>query len=285
MEIGIFARTFESPALAGVLDAVAAHGIRAIQFSVSCMAPTDNPQGLDEAAFSHARQQMDARNIRAVSLSATYNMVHPDHAAREQGMRHLQLLAARAQDLGTDLLTLCTGTRDPHNMWAAHPLNSSPEAWSDLLAAVEQALTIASDHNVRLGVEPEVSNVVSSPHKARELLDTMQSDRLTIVMDGANVFPKGTIHRQHEILDEAFDLLGERIALAHAKDLSRDGEAGHEAAGTGLLDYDHYLHLLHRSGYTGPLVLHSLTPDQVPGCVRFLQSKLQALSQDRGSAP
>ncbi len=278
MEIGIYARTFEAPTLAEVLDAVAVHGIRHIQFNVSCMGPTDMPGGPDAAAFARARRQMEARNIEAVSLSATYNMIHPDPAVREQGMRWLQLLAARAADLGTDLLTLCTGTRNPHNMWAAHPLNSSPEAWSDLLAAIEQALTIASDHNVRLGIEPEVSNVVSSPHKARQLLDAMQSDRLTIVMDGANVFPAGTIHRQHQILDEAFDLLGEGIALAHAKDLSRDGEAGHEAAGTGLLDYDHYLGLLHSSGYRGALVLHSLSPDQVPGCVRFLQQKLQALT-------
>ena len=109
----------------------------------------------------------------------------------------------------------------------------------------------------------------------------MQSHRLTIVMDGANVFARGTINRQREVLDEAFELLGERIALAHAKDLSRDGEAGHEAAGTGLLDYDRYLELLHSCGYRGALVLHSLTPAQVPGCVRFLQSKLQSLSQNR----
>ena len=69
--------------------------------------------------------------------------------------------------------------------------------------------------------------------------------------------------------------MGDRIALAHAKDLSRDGEAGHEAAGTGLLDYDHYLKLLHLSGYRGAVVLHSLSPAQVPGCVTFLQEKLQ----------
>ena len=202
-------------------------------------------------------------------------MIHPDPAARTQGMRRLEVLASHAAELGTDLLTLCTGTRNPDNMWADHPLNSSPEAWSDLLAAMEQALSLADKHNVRLGIEPEVSNVVSSPAKARQLLDTMRSDRITIVIDGANVFPRGTIHRQREILDEAFDLLGDHIALAHAKDLSRDGEAGHEAAGTGLLDYDYYLQLLHQSGYRGALVLHSLTPEQVPACVRFLQEKLR----------
>ena len=272
MEIGIFARTFEAPTLSGVLDAVAACGIRHVQFNISCMGLA---RELDAAACKRARQEMDARGIKVVSLSATYNMIHPDPTVRAHGMRCLGLLAAHAAYLGTDLLTLCTGTRNPDNMWKEHPLNSSPEAWSDLLAAMEQAVSFAEQHEVRLGIEPEVSNVVSSPHKARLLLDTMRSDRITIVMDGANVFPKGTIHRQHEILDEAFDLLGDRIALAHTKDLSRDGEAGHEAAGTGLLDYDHYLALLHNSGYRGALVLHSLTPAQVPGCIAFLKEKLR----------
>lgn len=275
MEIGIFARTFEAPSLAGVLDAVATHGIRHIQLNTSCMGVSDMPDGLDPTACRMARQEIDARDIKVVSLSATYNMIHPDPTVRAQGMRRLEVLASRAAELGTDLLTLCTGTRNPDNMWQDHPQNSTAEAWKDLLAAMEQAVALAEKYDVRLGIEPEVSNVVSSPHKARQLMDTMDSDRITIVMDGANVFPKGTIHRQQEILNEAFDLLGDRIALAHAKDLSRDGEAGHEAAGTGLLNYDLYLQLLHQSGYRGAVVLHSLTPEQVPVCVRFLRAKLR----------
>jgi sugar phosphate isomerase/epimerase len=75
----------------------------------------------------------------------------------------------------------------------------------------------------------------------------------------------------HEILDEAFALLGADIVLAHAKDLDRDGDAGNLAAGQGLLDYGYYLRLLQQSGYTGPLVLHGLNEAQVAGCVTFLR--------------
>ena len=41
-----------------------------------------------------------------------------------------------------------------------------------------------------------------------------------------------------EVMDNAFKLLGRDIVLAHAKDISPDGEAGHEPAGQGLPDYD-----------------------------------------------
>ena len=80
-----------------------------------------------------------------------------------------------------------------------------------------------------------------------------------------------------QILDQAFGLLGQEIVIAHAKDLDRDGEAGHQAAGKGLLDYDHYLRLLRQCGFHGPLVLHSLAESEVDESVRFLRRKLERL--------
>ncbi len=77
-----------------------------------------------------------------------------------------------------------------------------------------------------------------------------------------------------EVLEGAFALIGKDIVQAHAKDLSRDGDAGHEAAGHGKLDYDRYLSLLDACGFRGPLLLHGLSEAQVPGCVAFLREKL-----------
>ncbi len=69
-------------------------------------------------------------------------------------------------------------------------------------------------------------------------------------------------------------MLGNDIALAHAKDLDHDGDAGHLAAGHGLLDYDHYLSLLQRSGYNGTLILHGLDESQVMVVWRFYRKNL-----------
>jgi sugar phosphate isomerase/epimerase len=73
-----------------------------------------------------------------------------------------------------------------------------------------------------------------------------------------------------EILDEAFDLLGEDVVIAHAKDLDHDGEAGHIAAGKGLLDYERYLSLLATLGGDLPLILHGLSEEEVDDSVAFL---------------
>jgi sugar phosphate isomerase/epimerase len=147
-----------------------------------------------------------------------------------------------------------------------------------MMASMESAVTFAEAGDVTLAVEPEVSNVVNSAQKARRLLDEIDSPSLKIVIDAANLFPAGSIHRQKEILDTAFQLLGDQIVLAHAKDLKADGAAGHDAAGTGLLDYAYYILLLKDIGYSGPLIMHSLDESQVADTKAFLQRHLDSVT-------
>ena len=146
-----------------------------------------------------------------------------------------------------------------------------------------EAVAFAEACDVILAVEPEVSNVVDSAQKGRRLLDELRSPHLKIVMDGANLFHAGELVHMAAVLDAAFDLIGADIVLAHAKDLARDGAAGDLAAGAGLLDYDRYLGLLATAGYDGPLILHSLSEDQVDPSVAFLRGKLPArTASDKG---
>lgn len=275
MQIGIFAKTFARPTLAETLDAVASHGIGVVQFNMACAGLPSMPERIAPALAAEIRQALAVRRIEMAALSGTFNMIHPDPERRRDGMARLRALAAACGELGTSIITLSTGTRDAENMWRRHPANDAPDAWRDLLVAMAEALTIAEEYRVTLAFEPEVSNVVDSAAKGRRLLDELRSPLLKVVMDGANLFHAGELPRMREILDEAFALLGGDIVLAHAKDLSRDGGAGQEAAGTGLLDYERYLELLRGVGFRGPLILHSLAEEQVARSVAFLRAKLE----------
>lgn len=274
MQLGIMTRTFNRPTLEETLDAVKSYGLSCVQFSLSSAGIANLPDRIEPELSDRIRQALAVRDLSMAAISGTFNMIHPNPQERESGLRRLEVLAAACERMGTSLITLCTGTRDPDNMWRRHPANDSPEAWRDLVVSMAEAVRLAERYGVTLGIEPEVSNVVDSAAKARRLLDELRSPRLKIIMDGANLFHTGELPRMREILTEAFDLLGEDIVLAHAKDLSQDGAAGQEAAGTGLLDYDQYLALLRRAGFTGGLILHSLAEAQVADSVQFLQNKL-----------
>jgi sugar phosphate isomerase/epimerase len=156
-------------------------------------------------------------------------------------------------------------------MWRRHPDNDTPAAWADLVVSLHEAVRAAEEHRVTLAFEPEVANVVDSAAKARRILDEIGSPWLKVTMDGANIFHAGELARMREMLEEAFALLGGDIALAHAKDLDHDGEAGHLPAGHGVLDYRLYLELLQRSGYDGGVILHGLSEAQVDGCLAYVR--------------
>ncbi|HPM79492.1 MAG TPA: sugar phosphate isomerase/epimerase family protein [Candidatus Anammoximicrobium sp.] len=278
MQIGILMGTFARPTLQARLDAVKACGLDCVQLSMGCAGLPAMPDEIPPELAARIRREADARGIAIASLEGTFNMSHPDAEQRQAGLRRLRVLAAACRPLGTSKIHLCTGTRDRTSMWQRHPDNDSPETWRDMVACVREATEIARQADVVLAFEPEVNNVVDSAKKARRLLDEIGSPHLKVTIDAANIFHAGELARMSEVLDEAFALVGKDVVLAHAKDLSHDGDAGHEAAGHGKLDYDRYLSLLHAYGFRGPLLLHGLSEAQVPGCVAFLRGKLARLA-------
>jgi sugar phosphate isomerase/epimerase len=244
MNVGIFAKTFARPSLEATLDAVRAHDLDNVQFNLACAGLPTLPDAVEPALLDRIRAAAAERGLTLAAISGTFNMCHPDPAERARNLARLRVLANACRPMGIGLITICTGTRDPHDMWRRHPDNDTPAAWRDMADCIGQALQIAEDAGVTLAFEPEVSNVIDSARKGRRLLDEMRSPRLKVVMDAANLFHTGELPRMPAILAEAFDLLAGDMALAHAKDLSHDGEAGHQRAGTGALDYDLYLRLL-----------------------------------------
>ncbi|HET7272877.1 MAG TPA: sugar phosphate isomerase/epimerase [Rubrobacter sp.] len=276
VRLGIFAKTFSRPSLEGVLDAVAGHGLNETQFNMSVAGLPSMPQEIDQALADRVREAAAGRNVTMAAVSGTFNMAHPDEEVRRDGLRRLGVISGACGRLGTATITLCTGTRDRENMWRRHPDNGTKDAWRDLLATMQVALETAEERGVTLAFEPEINNVVDSAQKGRRLLDEMRSPHLKVVMDAANLFdaedPARRLNRSQEILYEAFELLGEVIVIAHAKDVRGSGEF--VAAGKGDLDYDLYMKYLTEAGYHGPLILHGLAEEEVEGSVAFLRERL-----------
>jgi sugar phosphate isomerase/epimerase len=274
-QIGILlATTFTTGTLEARLDAAKSCGLACVQMSMACANLPEMPDQIPAELPERIRREASARGIGIASVTGTFNMTHPDVEHRRTGLRRLRVLAEACPRMGTSRIHVCTGTRDPNSMWRYHPDNSSPDSWRDMAACIREATEIARQANVVLAFEPEMSNVVDSARKARRLLDEIGSPHLKVTMDPANLFHAGELPRMREILDEAFALLGNDIVLCHAKDLDHDGEAGHKPAGQGVLDYDRYMSLLRTYRFKGPILLHGLSVEQVPGCMAFLRAKM-----------
>ena len=275
MQIGIFAKTFAGTQPAKVMGQAAAAGFDGVQYNMACSGLAAMPDAVSTDIAKAVDQAARQANLSVLAVSGTYNMIHPDPVVRADGHRRLQVLAAAAARMNTRLITLCTGSRDPHDQWAHHADNTTPEAWRDLLASFEIAIGIADAHSVALGIEPELANIVNSAQTARRLIDELQSDRLRIVLDPANLFERASPVEQRALVDQAVGLLADHITMAHAKD--RDATGAFATAGKGVIDFDHFLKTLHRAGFAGPIVTHGLHADEAAGVADFLRQKLGTL--------
>ena len=274
MQLGIFAYTFVRPTVAAVFDAIQAHGLKNTEWNYTAIGMQEVPDSIDYGLAKRIRTAAAERGITVDSVAGYTNLVDPDPARREAALRRLFGLIRAARAHGADKVALCTGSRDPHSMWTWHDDNDDPCTWADLHRSLAACVEVAEESDITLVFEPEVNNVVHTARRARQLLDELHSPRLKVVFDGANIYHRGELVRQHEMLTEAIDLLANDIALAHAKDIEQDGDAGHAAAGTGRLDFGHYLGELKRAGYRGPILLHGLDESQVEASIRFLRGHL-----------
>ncbi|MSU36557.1 MAG: sugar phosphate isomerase/epimerase [Pedosphaera sp.] len=276
--LGIFAKTFPRSTVAATFDGVAALGLRSIQFNFSCCGLPTLPDRIEPALLDELRTLAKQRSLRFAAISATFNLIHPDPAVRSHGRDRLPVLAEAAKFLDCPLLTLCTGTRDPVDMWRAHPDNPSPAAWRDLRLSIDSALAATESSGILLGIEPETSNAVDSARSCRRLLDETNSPRLRVVMDPANLLSPGDLARQVDIIVAAFDLLGDSITLAHAKELGPDLRPDGRGPGRGVIDWPAYVQLLHSCRYAGPIVLHGLQEAETAPAVLYLSRIMEGVA-------
>lgn len=274
MELGIFAKTFARDSVAAVFDAVRTHELHVAHFNMACAGLPSLPDRIPDSLAESIGHAAVERNLTLAGLSGTFNMIHPDVSVRKRGLRRLEVLASACDAMGTDVITLCTGTRDPDDKWHRHPDNDTSAAWRDLCHSMERALEIAETHDVKLAFEPEQANVINSAQKGVQLIEEMGSARLKVIFDPANLFETAEPDERRRRVEEGLDLLGEHVVMAHAKDRHDDGTFC--PAGHGILDYDHFLQHFRAAEIDAPLILHGLDESEVPDCLSFLRERLQA---------
>ena len=273
MEIGIFTKTYPGK-LEAALSKISRANIKHVQLNLASAAMETMPAAYDKEKITWIKDTVKEHGIIADVLSGTFNMIDPDATQRREDIRRFEILCQIACELEIPVISLCTGSKNPQSKWQWSDENLKDDAWEDLLETTKKILPFAEKHNVVLGVETEASNIVNTPQRAREYLDTMKTPHLKIIMDGANLFLPSQIKNMQSTLEDAFRYLGHDIISVHAKDIAPGEGLEFVAAGEGLLDYTTYVKLLKQYNYTGALILHGLSAAQVPASMRFLKEVL-----------
>ena len=270
---GVCSTDFESavhpPYPAAVLfEKMKERGFEAVQFAFSSIAesafsPTGQieiPTIIPDAAIRAVNENAQKYGIPVKVINGTFNMAHPDRTVREEGIRRFDILCRAAKQLGADYISLCSGTRNPDNLWAPHPDNDTDAAWADMLDTVSRCTRTAEQYGIILAVESEASNIISTPERARRLMDTVGSPNLKMILDCANLFHAGRAHPEyvHATLDRAFALYGHDIVLAHGKDICEGDGIAFCGTGRGIVDFAYTANLLADYGFSGDMFVHGI---------------------------
>jgi len=274
MRLGIFSKIYGSN-LEDTFRKMKDVGILDTQFNLASAGMETMPATVEISKIKYIKKMADRFGIHICALSGTFNMIDSNIEKRREGIERFRNLCIIAEILEISVVTLCTGSKHPTNKWKWDNRNESEEAWDDLLDTTNKIIPFAEKHNLILGVETEVNNIINTPQKARKYLDTIGSEHLKIIMDGANLFLPEQINNMKQVLEEAFSCLGKDIVIAHAKDLAKSSDLVFVAAGEGVLDYRTYLSLLKQYNYNGPLIMHGLTEEQIPTSLAFLKGELE----------
>jgi sugar phosphate isomerase/epimerase len=283
MNLGIFAKTFRRETVSEIFAAVRGCDYSCTQFNMSCVGLPSLPTDVGDETVDHILSAAANEKVELSALSGTFNMAHPDSRIRAGGLVSLEALAAVCARLHIPVLTLCTGTRDPLDMWRRHPENASKEARGDFLDSLERAILIAEVNSLLLAIEPEPGNVIDSASAAWQLIKEIKSSRLKIILDPANLIKAGSASEDRAIIEEACQLLGDQVVLAHAKD--RDGNGKVCPAGGGVVDFSHFLRCLQEVGFRGPLIVHGIDESEAAPTAHYLRGIISKLGKGADHAP
>ncbi len=227
---------------------------------------------LNTAPPADCRREFESRGLKLAVLSATFNIIHPDLDERRRGFGRFTQLAKAAKSVGAQILSVSTGTCDAEDMWRGHPENGGVAAWQAMLQSMTVLANIAQEHDVTIAFEPEQANIVDTARKARKLLDVLGSKHVKVLMDAANLLTVGNLPEQEHILRNAFELLGEHIVAAHAKEFSREGKLGDAVLGSGAVNFPLYTSLLRELDTPISLIMHGFGEQDAAASLRYLRS-------------
>ncbi len=282
--LGVFARCYDERTADGLGRLAAADGFSLVQLNLSALGlPTlPDESELRDLDFAGIAGVFAAHGVGVWGLSCSYNMAHPDASVRTAQTAAAVRLIRRAPELGVAAVTLCTGTRDPDDMWRRHPDNDSAAAWADMRGSLDALLDAAEAAGVRLAVEPEPGNVIADADAAVRLVRELgeRAHGVGFILDPANLAGGRESDDVADVLRDAFARLGSATVCVHAKDVV---PWERRLAGSPGLDFGLVRRLHAELPHEVPVIIQDATPAQLPG-VRALVEGARG-PRPRGTTP
>jgi sugar phosphate isomerase/epimerase len=238
-----------------------------------------------DAPESEVKELKDALKNYDVTFfdlhTVTFN-IHPDEAIRRKNNKYVAEQCEAAERIGCTMVTTHTGTCSTESAVAPHKDNWTPETWKKSVAAIRQILKDSAGIRVPLGIEAVNMTAMNNPRAHLRLIEEVGDPRVKVCLDPVNMIHLGNYFRTTELIHEIFELLGDHIIAAHAKDSytlpnKMSAYITEVPPGKGVMDYESYLVGLSRLKKPVTLIIEHIPDDQYAGAKQFIMETASRL--------
>lgn len=239
--------------------------------------------GLTQELAEHLRGLLEELGMSVAVLGCYKNLATPDADELDDTLVEYRACLQFASWLGGCPVGTETGRPNVGN--AVGPDRFTEDALQMFCAGLGRACEAAEELGVRLYIEPGWNEVVCTPDRCRQVLDTVASPSLGVIFDAVSFLHPRVIDEAPAITARMLHLCGERIHVIHAKDfeivdneespLWTDGSGRrlvcHGAGVTGAFDMEPIARWAAGERLGIDCVVENSTPETAARCLSYLR--------------
>lgn len=202
----------------------------------------DAPALLTDELAAEVRALLEKYGMECAVLGCYLNLATPDEEELAGAYACYKAHLRFAKAIGAGVVGTETGA--PNTAYATVPECFTEESLQLFIDRVRPVVQYAEEIGAVLAIEPVCRHIVSTPQRARKVLDAIDSPSLQIILDTVNILNMHNHTRMDELVAQSIELFGDRIRVLHMKDyLPAEGaeDVLSMACGAGGMDYTRLL--------------------------------------------
>ncbi|TDL34263.1 sugar phosphate isomerase/epimerase [Jeotgalibacillus sp. S-D1] len=270
MSIGVLAHLFGKQPYEKLAAEIGQAGFDHVQLALwkAVESPDFNEAGKLSPGLARKIKDAFSKNGVSISVLACYlHLFERDEMKRKNHLERFKELLRYAPSFGTRVVAVEVGKM---------PAGFTQEDWTTLRASIHELLLEAEKWGVIIGIEPANDHLIGDAKTLHEFLFEFPATNLGVVLDPGNLLTADNLHNQDAVIQEAFELLGDRIVACHAKDrIMINNEIQTASPGRGKMNYDLYFQLLNKMKPGVDIIMEAAnTPEERKQSKRFLDEMI-----------
>ena len=173
----------------------------------------DAPALLTDSLAAEVRALLDKYGMECAVLGCYLNLATPDEAELANTLASYKAHLHFARAIGARVVGTETGA--PNTAYATCPECWTEESLQLFIDRLRPVVRYAEEAGSIIAIEPVCRHIVSTPERARRVLDAIDSPALQIILDAVNLLTLDNYSRYDELIDESVRLFGDRIRVLH----------------------------------------------------------------------